>query len=95
MLAPLLSVGPTDDNMVTVPAVRFSVVILAGELADKTLEMMLAASLVMTQEGDNLKQYKLSNAPKFILIIAPGAPLLITRCILGSSRSSIIRTNHC
>ena len=50
--------------------------------------MMLAASLVMTQEGDNLKQDKLSNVLKFILIIAPGEPLLITRCILGSSRSS-------
>ena len=61
-----LSVGPSDDNVITVAAVRSSAATFTGELAGKPKEMMLdsgsAVSLVLKEEADKL-QDKLTNIP--------------------------------
>ena len=74
-----LSVGPSDHNVITVAAVRYSAATLTGELAGKPMEMMLdsgsAVLLMLKEEADKL-QDKLTNItiPQVRLITASGEP---------------------
>ena len=92
--ASLLPVGPSNDRVVTVAAVKCNAAILTGELAGKIMEMMIdsgsAVSLVMKQEVDTLKQDKLFNVPvpKLRLVTALGEPMLIIGCIQAPVRIS-------
>ena len=93
--ASLLPVGPPDDQkqMVTVSVVRSSAATLVGELAGKSLEMMLdsgsAVSLIIKEEVDTLHD-KLINIPipQVRLITASGEPLPITGCVQAPVRIS-------
>ena len=98
--ASLLPVGPSDDQVVTVSAVKCNAAILTGELAGKIMEMMIdsgsAVSLVMKQEVDVLKHDRLLNAPvpKLRLVTASGEPMLITGCIQAPVRISQLEITH-
>ena len=93
-------VGPSDDNIVTVLSVRCNAAILTGELAGKTMEMMIdsesAVSLVTKQEVDTLKHHNLLNGPvpKLKLVTASGEPLLITGYIQAPVRISQLEITH-
>ena len=79
--------------MVTVSVVRSSAATLVGELAGKSLEMMLdsgsAVSLIIKEEVDTLHD-KLINIPipQVRLITASGEPLPITGCVQAPVRIS-------
>ena len=98
--ASLLPVGPSDDHVVTVSAVKCNAAILTGELAGKIMEMMIdsgsAVSLVTKQEVDMLKHDRLLNAPvpKLRLVTASGEPMLITGCIQAPVRISQLEITH-
>ena len=83
---PLLPVGLTEDQVVTVFVVKSSAATLIGELAGRPLEMMLdsgsAVSLIIKEVADNL-QDKLTNIPipQVRLITASGEPLPIIGCV--------------
>lgn len=95
-----LPVGLSDGNIITMLAVRCNAAILTGELAGKTMEMMIdsgaAVSLVTKQEVDTLKHDNLLNAPvpKLRLVTASGEPMLITGCIQAPIRISQLEITH-
>ena len=78
-------------------AVQCNVAILTGELAGKTVEMIIdsgsAVSLVTKQEVNTLKHDKLLNAP-VRLVTASGEPMLITGCIQAPVRISQLEITH-
>ena len=96
----LLPIGPSNDCVVTVSAVKCNAAIRTGELAGKIMERMIdsgsAVSLVMKQEVNTLKQDKLFNvpAPKLRLVTASGEPMLITGCIQAPVRISQLEITH-
>ena len=85
--------------MVTVSAVRSSASTLTGELAGKTLEMMLdsesAVSLLIKEEADNMKDTLTSTLiPKVRLIMASGEPLPIVGCVKAPIRFDQLAVRH-
>ena len=86
-----LLVGPSDDNVITVAALRSSTANPTGELAGNPMEIMLdygsAVSLMIKEKADKL-QDKSTNIPlpQVSLITASGEPLQITVCVLAPVR---------
>ena len=83
-----LPVGPSDDNVITVAALRSSTANPTGELAGNPMEIMLdygsAVSLMIKEKADKL-QDKSTNIPlpQVSLITASGATA--DNCVCSSS----------